>query len=72
VHCHDSHFVEFTDTIRGVTCSFSVITSSCIAQYMFYIGSDSFTGTTPSMQLIEELRADRERVDRIEEHLKQR
>jgi hypothetical protein len=55
-----------------VTCSFSVITSSYNAQYMFYRGSDSFTDTTPSMQLIEELRADWKRFDRIEEHLKQR
>lgn len=30
---------------------------------MLYRGSDSFAGTTPNMQLIEELRADREQAD---------
>jgi hypothetical protein len=49
---------------------FTVITSFCIAQYMLYRGSDSFAGTTPNMQLIEELQADRERMKEMQERLK--
>jgi hypothetical protein len=39
---------------------------------MLYRGSDSFAGTTPNMQIIEELRTELERPDCTEEHLKQR
>jgi hypothetical protein len=35
-----------------------------------YRDSDSFVGTIPNMQLIEELRADRERVKEMQERLK--
>ncbi|WP_335384728.1 hypothetical protein [Neobacillus drentensis] len=37
---------------------------------MLYRGSDSFAGTTPNMQLIEELLADRERMKEMQERLK--